>query len=318
MPARSLLAMSTRVAVQNVRSLTDIGNIPYSLARPFLLKVESPKQLRELEKNSPHIMQDDRELWMEFIKRDIPRWEQYDLPEESDCWYDIYCDLVEQFQSELEEGALQLKQAVDKFYSDKASNAAVLVKDTNRLPKPRRRFHTGSRTTESKKTGLFSSKRNKVLAVPTHQLSTGASRINHVPQWLVDEHKQVPSSTALRKRPDSVASKSGPSSTTPPVTNARSSQATPTRDAATRPRIAQPTSQSATSLTKSQTTPSSRPLLPLKRPSAGSPQRTQTGHSDLKGEPPVRPSPTPAKSLVRKRPIISQPNVFIQQKKRRT
>lgn len=64
MPARSLLAMSTRVAVQNVRStslpliilvsvdvelmllgLTDIGNIPYSLARPFLIKVESPKQL---------------------------------------------------------------------------------------------------------------------------------------------------------------------------------------------------------------------------------------------------------------------------------
>lgn len=28
--------------------LTDIGNIPYSLARPFLIKVESPKQLVSL------------------------------------------------------------------------------------------------------------------------------------------------------------------------------------------------------------------------------------------------------------------------------
>lgn len=32
----------------DVLGLTDIGNIPYSLARPFLIKVESPKQLVSL------------------------------------------------------------------------------------------------------------------------------------------------------------------------------------------------------------------------------------------------------------------------------
>lgn len=289
--------------------------MPYSLARPFLIKVESPKQLRELEKNSPHIMQDDRELWMEFIKRDIPDWAQYDLPKETDCWYDIYCDLLEQFQREVEEGALQLKQAVDKFYSDKASNAAVLVKDTSRLPKPRRRFQTGiTRTSEPKKTGIFSSKRNKVLAVPTHQLNTGASQINHVPQWLVDEHKQGPPSATQRKRADPVAapktSLSSPSQR--PAVGGRPAQAVQSRISAIKP----PGSLSARPGIKTPITPGSRPYEPSKRPSDSDTTRTQAEHSSLVGSP-SRPSSAPARPLIRKRPTTSQPNVFIQQKKRR-
>jgi elongin-A len=263
-------------------------------------------------------MQDDRELWMEFIKRDIPGWEQYDLPKESDCWYDIYCNLLEQLQREVEEGALQLKQAVDKFYSEKASNAAVLVNDTSRLPKPRRRFQPSVRTTEPKKKGLFSTKRNRVLAVPTHQLNTGASRINHVPQWLVDEHKQVPSSTTPRKQPDTTTSpKSAPSSSsTLPVTSGKVALS---RNSTTRPRIGQSTTQS-TPVKKKQIPPGSRPVLPMKRPSDGSLSRIQAEYSDLKEGPPARPSASapPAKPLIRKRPTMSQPNVFIQQKKRRT
>ncbi|EED21841.1 RNA polymerase II transcription factor SIII (Elongin) subunit A, putative [Talaromyces stipitatus ATCC 10500] len=311
MPARSLLAMSTRVAVQNVRSLTDIGNIPYSLARPFLIKVESPKQLRELEKNSPHIMQDDRELWMDFIKRDIPQWEQYDIPQESDCWYDIYCDLLEQVQREVEEGALQLKQAVDKFYSDKANNAAVLVKDTSRLPKPRRRFHTSGTRSEPKKNSIFSSKRNKVLAVPTHQLHSGASRINHVPQWLVDEHKQAPSSpTTLASKPTSKPIQ--------PSTGRQSQASSPPRVSAPRPRVlGRPSSVSATDKAKSEMPTGSRPIVPGKRGPDRSPPRTLSSRSEPVGTPPVRASPaSPAKPLIRKRPAASQPNIFIQKKRR--
>ncbi|QGA18019.1 hypothetical protein EYB26_005697 [Talaromyces marneffei] len=309
MPARSLLAMSTRVAVQNVRSLTDIGNIPYSLARPFLIKVESPKQLRELEKNSPHIMQDDRELWLEFIKRDIPQWEQYDIPSESDCWYDIYRDLLDQVQREVEEGALQLKEAVDKFYSDKASNAAVLVQDASHLPKPKRRFHaSGNTRSEPKKNSIFSSKRNKVLAVPTHQLHSGASRISRVPQWLVDEHKQTPTTpTAAASRPASKAATSGSGG------HAQKPSA-PTVSAPRRPIIKRPVSStSANSGTKTEPAPGSRPIVPRKRSLDG-----LSGRAESAGNPPVRQSPMSpaAKPLVRKRPAASQPNIFMPKKRR--
>lgn len=247
---------------------------------------------------------------MEFIKRDIPQWDQYDLPAESDCWYDIYCDLIEQVHREVEEGALQLKQAVDKFYSDKASNAAVLVKDTNRLPKPRRRFQSGNsnRASEPKKNSIFRSNKNKVLAVPTHRLKTGASQINHVPQWLVDEHKQDNSSMASRKRaaPGAAPKTATASPLKRPITNGRSTQVTDAK-----PRIPRPGS---TPGTKTPIIPRSQLVAPSKHPSDRSPVRTQVGHSDSTRMPQASP---PARPLVRKRPTISQPNVFIQSKKRR-
>lgn len=255
-------------------------------------------------------MADDRELWIEFIKRDIPQWEQYDIPSESDSWYDIYCDLLDQVQREVEEGALQLKQAVDKFYSDKASNAAVLVKDTSRLPKMKRRTYTGSGSgrSEPKKNSIFSSKRNKMLAVPTHQLHSGASRINRVPQWLVDEHKQAPASTptAAAPRPVSKSAVAVGGQAQKPV-------------APRRPIIKRPTSSvPANGVTKPDIAPGSRPIVPRKRDLDGSPPRIQSGRAEPAGSPPVRQSPMSpaAKPLVRKRPAASQPNIFMPKKRR--
>lgn len=255
-------------------------------------------------------MADDRELWLDFIKRDIPQWEQYDIPSESDSWYDIYCDLLDQVQREVEEGALQLKQAVDKFYSDKASNAAVLVNDTSRLPKPKRRIYTGSGGTRSepKKNSIFSSKRNKVLAVPTHQLHSGASRINRVPQWLVDEHKQAPTSTPTpatsRPVPKPAAAAGGPAQKLV---------------APRRPIIKRPTSSvPADGVAKADIAPGSRPIVSRKRDHDGSPPRIQSGRTDSAGSPPVRQSPMSpaARPLVRKRPAASQPNIFMPKKRR--
>jgi elongin-A len=259
-------------------------------------------------------MADDRELWLDFIKRDIPQWEQYDIPSDSDSWYDIYCDLLDQVQREVEEGALQLKQAVDKFYSDKASNAAVLVKDTSRLPKPKRRFQTSSTTrSEPKKNSIFSRKRNKVLAVPTHQLHSGASRINHVPQWLVDEHKQAPSPSTPAMAASRPVSKSVTAGGQAPKPSA------PRVSAPRRPIIKRPTSSiSANSGTKPEIAPGSRPIVPRKRSLDRSPPRIQSGRAESAGTTPVRQSPMSpaAKPLVRKRPAASQPNIFMPKKRR--
>ena len=242
-------------------------------------------------------MADDRELWLDFIKRDIPQWEQYDIPSESDSWYDIYCDLLDQVQREVEEGALQLKQAVDKFYSDKASNAAVLVQDTSRLPKPKRRAYTsGGTRSEPKKKSIFSTKRNRVLAVPTHQLHSGASRINHVPQWLVDEHKHTPAA---------------PKSVNKPVaTGAQVQKPSAAKvSAPRRPIIKRPTSSAPVIAgTRIEAAPGSRPIVPRKRSPEMSPPRLQSAHAEsariAAHQSPMSPA---AKPLVRKRPATSQP-----------
>ncbi|KAE8383330.1 RNA polymerase II transcription factor SIII subunit A-domain-containing protein [Aspergillus bertholletiae] len=139
MPPPSLLQLCTATAIKNVKYLNDIGNVPYTLARPFLLKIESPEKLRTIELQSPHIIDEDKELWLEFIKRDIPRWDEYDIPEESDYWHDVYYDLRERVQREVDEDAERLKLALDGISSERAKNSAKFVPDRRDIRLPRER-----------------------------------------------------------------------------------------------------------------------------------------------------------------------------------
>ncbi|KAL4933586.1 RNA polymerase II transcription factor SIII subunit A-domain-containing protein [Aspergillus undulatus] len=139
MPVPPLRQLCTATAIRNVKYLNDIGNIPYVLARPFLVKIESPEKLRSLELQSPHLMQHDAELWLEFIKRDIPKWDEYELPEQPDCWYDVYCALREEVQRTLDEDAEKLKMALEGITSERAKHSTVFVPDRRltRLPRDR-------------------------------------------------------------------------------------------------------------------------------------------------------------------------------------
>ncbi|KAF9885259.1 hypothetical protein FE257_013057 [Aspergillus nanangensis] len=139
MPAPSLLQLSTATAIRNVKYLNDIGNTPYALARPFLLKIESPEKLRTLELQSPHLIREDTELWLEFIKRDIPRWDEHDLPETSECWYDVYCDLQDRVQRAVDEDAEKLRMALEGISSERAKHSAKFVADRRDIGLPRER-----------------------------------------------------------------------------------------------------------------------------------------------------------------------------------
>ncbi|OJJ50479.1 hypothetical protein ASPZODRAFT_187431 [Penicilliopsis zonata CBS 506.65] len=197
MPSQSLLQLCTATAIRNARYLTDIGSVPYVLARPFLLKIESPEKLRSLELLSPHIAEEDSELWLEFIKRDIPNWESYDLPENPDCWYDVYCGLRDHVQQAVEKDAEQLKVALQGITSEREKNSAKLVSDhqSARLPLPRpslkQRLARSSLSRETKKkSNIFAPpKRNSALSVPTKNLSSRASRVQMAPRSLVEAHR---------------------------------------------------------------------------------------------------------------------------------
>ncbi|KAI5286176.1 hypothetical protein KEM54_006992 [Ascosphaera aggregata] len=73
MPAPSLLKLATAVCARNVKKIDDVGDAPYFLVRPILMRVENPEHLHQIELKSPHLVEDTSELWLEFIKRDIPR-----------------------------------------------------------------------------------------------------------------------------------------------------------------------------------------------------------------------------------------------------
>ncbi|KAH8425588.1 uncharacterized protein LDX57_003337 [Aspergillus melleus] len=225
MPAPSLRQLCTATAIRNVKYLSDIGNIPYVLARPFLVKIESPERLRLIESQSPHILDDDGELWYEFIKRDIPKWDQYELPKSSsECSYDLYCDLREQVQRAVDEDARNLKMALDGISSERAKHSAKLVERRHReKPTARQRYashdrkmggigpvFTGTsispfarppRPEGKKKNSIFTAtKRNSVLAVPTKQLNNRASQVRQAPRSLIEEHRPVAGPPATRRK----------------------------------------------------------------------------------------------------------------------
>ncbi|KAL4889757.1 RNA polymerase II transcription factor SIII subunit A-domain-containing protein [Aspergillus ambiguus] len=193
MPAPSLLQLATASATRNVKFLNDIGTIPYSLARPFLLKIESPEKLRTLELQSPHLIKEDEELWLEFIKRDIPRWEEYELPDSPDCWYEVYCDLRERVQRAVDEDAERMKMALDGIKTERAKHSAKFVTDRREIRLPREQPTTKQRYASfDRKVGGI----RPVFAGPRSAL--GSSDPSGTPLWSF-ERPQLPRETKKKK-----------------------------------------------------------------------------------------------------------------------
>lgn len=114
MPADSLKNMSMRAASKITKRITDIGGMPYRIARPFLLKVESPEQLRALEEKCPQIIGHDGEIWLALIKRDIPNWQtKKHEPHDPANWWKVYRKLKKESTLEMDAGADKLKAALN-------------------------------------------------------------------------------------------------------------------------------------------------------------------------------------------------------------
>lgn len=77
-------------------------------------------------------MKDNKEIWLGFIKRDIPKWEEYGIPEEPESWHQVYCDLRAQLQKEVDKDAEKLKQAMEGISSERAKHSTMLMPDPQR------------------------------------------------------------------------------------------------------------------------------------------------------------------------------------------
>ncbi|MCJ1249238.1 hypothetical protein MMC30_006461 [Trapelia coarctata] len=155
MPAPSLYHLARKACIKNIRSITDVGDVPYDLLRPILLKIENPEQLvllpsplcnmlqltyapqRELEEASPQLCGADAELWREFIKRDIPNWEKKPHePTNPKNWSKVYRKLRQANQKEVEEDEQILKAALDGIKIERAKHTSKVVDPKLvRLPK---------------------------------------------------------------------------------------------------------------------------------------------------------------------------------------
>ncbi|KAH0829376.1 hypothetical protein AYO21_11308 [Fonsecaea monophora] len=128
MPVDSLLDMARRACVRNVHRITDIGDIDYDLIRPILLKIESPEKLHQLELSSPQIIGHDAEIWLNFIKRDIPDWDlKRHEPSNPKNWYKVYKKLKAEATKDSSNDEAMLKAALADIQKGKEQNTAVIA-----------------------------------------------------------------------------------------------------------------------------------------------------------------------------------------------
>jgi elongin-A len=186
--------------------INDLGDCPYELIRPVLLKLESPEQLYQLEINSPQIIGHDGEIWLQLIRRDIPDWESKPhQPKDPKNWWKVYRKLKEQIQKDREQGAEKLRAELNSIKDEQEQNFAKVVsrKDLPREPgsqRSRTLYNYNSGKTGSKsghKLSLLDKIRKEArdarvarLNIPASMVPKQPTKVTRAPQSFVDEYKR--------------------------------------------------------------------------------------------------------------------------------
>ncbi|KAK5058908.1 hypothetical protein LTR84_011172 [Exophiala bonariae] len=205
--ADSLVDMARRACTRFGARITDIGDLRYELIRPMLLRVESPEKLYQLEQNSPQIIGRDGEIWLSFIRRDIPDWEQKrHEPKDPKNWYKVYRKL----KKEAEENAIAdeavLKAALANINNEKEQNVAQMSTRTILHQEPGRRariYHnyvsgkTGSKgaskmTLMEKIRKEARDSRSSKMNKPMHELKKRSTTVARPPMQFVEDLKKRP------------------------------------------------------------------------------------------------------------------------------
>ncbi|TKA83672.1 hypothetical protein B0A55_00292 [Friedmanniomyces simplex] len=146
MPVPSLLSMAIRGCIRNVTGITDVADIPYSIIKPVLKKIQNPDQLHEIETHCPQIADADAELWRAFIARDIPNWADKILePKNPRSWWKVYRKLVRDEQRAKEGQEEELRAAMSGLNRKREENKATFVERVVPVKTRERAFVDGVR-----------------------------------------------------------------------------------------------------------------------------------------------------------------------------
>ncbi|KAH8155134.1 uncharacterized protein LAJ45_00143 [Morchella importuna] len=192
-PVKSLYALCKNVLIKYVDTIDDVGDIDYHILRPILLKITTPKQLKKLELNCPHLLPHTSEIWHKLITRDFgaSALSKRSPPSSNPhAWARVYEKHLSDAEAASAASAKTLREQMSSLNNAKASQRAKIVSNTSGLPPTGRRpgsgwgrpsdswaVKAGSKTKnivqkarrEAKEVGKFLG-RNSRLAAPTHTL----------------------------------------------------------------------------------------------------------------------------------------------------
>ncbi|KAH7119088.1 RNA polymerase II transcription factor SIII subunit A-domain-containing protein [Dendryphion nanum] len=232
MPAASLYEIAKTRLIQNIGMLNDIGDLPYSFLAPVLRHVQVPAQLLELEQNCGQIVGETGEIWLRFIKRDIPDWEKKShTPRDPKNWSRVYRKLKKEAEQEKQEQEEKLRETMRALQQSRAGMQTKIIE--SRVPidpnAARRRamsarssgwgtpgapLKTGKAAFDKLRRGMFDQKqaRPKASRLPAHILAQRKTTVSQAPERLV-RMKEAEASSSAVQRPSHPIPESGYSST---------------------------------------------------------------------------------------------------------
>jgi elongin-A len=206
MPVSSLYELAKSRLIANIRHLDDIGDLPYDFLAPVLRHIQSPAQLAALESTCPQIRGETGEIWLRFIKRDIPQWERRPHePRDPKNWSKVYNKLMKECEKEKAKQEEDLRQKM-KAILDKKEEKTLILEGTvagrrtggsgsfgrfgggssgwgsSGAPK-----QTGKVAFDKLRRGIFDQKkiRPKAAQLPTHLLQERRGVVKAAPERLV-------------------------------------------------------------------------------------------------------------------------------------
>ncbi|CAK7272790.1 hypothetical protein SEPCBS119000_005308 [Sporothrix epigloea] len=131
---RSLKRMALAVALRNIASITDVGEMAFADAKPILIHIENPQQLHQLELNCPQLAAEPDQMgavWSRLLTKKFPGWDTKGYLSDDDLqslpWIDIYTMVKGATDAAMAEDEARLRQTLAGFSKAKEDNATQLV-----------------------------------------------------------------------------------------------------------------------------------------------------------------------------------------------
>jgi elongin-A len=216
MPPASLKRQCTATAVRNLKRIDEdgLGDTPWHLLLPIINKCDDPQVLRAWEVNTPQIRGKTGDIWLKFIKRDVPGWRtKPHEPKDPQSWYKVYRKLKAEADEEEHRAEDLLKAKMAGIRKDEATWRVAAP--TKAIPEKQSRhkgvamqfqrgsdnnglrFTTGTKTKDfmqSVRRQAAESKLQKsgVLARPSNMLNNSAAprSIAKAPQYMVEDRQR--------------------------------------------------------------------------------------------------------------------------------
>jgi elongin-A len=213
--------------IQNITLLEDVGDLPYSFLAPILRHIQNPAQLKTLEDSCPQLVGETGEIWLRFIKRDIPDWDKKaHQPRDPKNWAKVYKKLKRDAEAEKAEQEEKLRMSIQALQKDKSKNQTIIDDKIGYSPAARARgfgfrapgsgggsswgapsgapAKTGKVAFDKLRRGMFDQKmsRPKATRMPAHLLAQRKGTVAQAPARLVrmNEHEPpAPSKMVLSK-----------------------------------------------------------------------------------------------------------------------